>query len=196
MAQINKLTDTDQINVIDVKVIKYISDDYYIVGDNSGFIILVSDQKLTEGQGYKLIKPKFQDDQLKKNPKFSMIKAENIKTKNLSNYETERLLKSIPKTVGTNVNEITNDLEKIDSAGVNSISGEVFLLVCNISRLIEGRFGNYKIITVKDIKKNKNDMNLYRHCTNMTEKGEIYKFSNVKVTSFKKEGEIFLRVNF
>ena len=154
MAQINKLTDTDQIKVIDVKVVKYISDDYYIVEDNSGFIILVSDQKLTEGQGYKLIKPKFQDDQLKKNPKFSMIQAENIKTKNLSNYETERLLESIPKTVGTNINEITNDLEKIDRTGVNSISGEVFLLFCNISRLIEGRYGNYKIITVKYIQEN------------------------------------------
>ena len=125
MAQISNLSETEQINVIDVKVMKDISDDYYIAGDMSGFMILVSDQKLKEGQAYKLIKPKVKDGEIQKNPKFAMIKVENVKTKVLTKEKTEKLVKSIKNTVKINDDEAKNDLEQIESLGANAISGEI-----------------------------------------------------------------------
>ena len=192
MAQLSNLNETDQVNIIDVKVMKYISDDYYIVGDISGFMILVSDQRVNEGQAYKLIKPKLTDQKIKKKPKFAMIKVENVKTKILTNEQTENLTSWIKPTVEKDDDETMNDLEKIDSLGLNGISAEIVLLVCNVSRLIEGRFGNYRIIKVKDIKNNQNDMNLYKQWKDIPEKGEVYKFSNLKVTSYKSKDEKFV----
>ena len=82
----------------------------------------------------------------------------------------------------------------IDAQGVGSIADEIQVMVVNKSGLITGKFGNYKIVTCKDIKNQKNSVNLYRNLIDSVEVGEIYVLTNIKVGNYKKDDEVLKRV--
>ena len=83
---------TEKVNTLEIKIMKKVSDDKYIVADETAHTLLVSDQSLKEGSAYKLIKPSYEESVLSKNPKFAVIKVErNIKSKELKT-EDEKLL--------------------------------------------------------------------------------------------------------
>ena len=82
----------------------------------------------------------------------------------------------------------------MNSLGVGGISDEIKLLVVRRSNLIQGKFGNYRIVTCKDIKNKKNSVNLYRNLLEAVEVGEVYNFTKLKVNNYKKEGEEFNRI--
>ena len=185
----------DKVSVLDIKVIKKISDDSYIVGDEKDHVVLVSDQSLTDNAVYRLIKPSYDDMKLRKNPKYGVVKLERqIKTKDLKKEDEEKLSAGIKKTGEMSSNKISNDFESVDALGVGSLTAEIKLMVVNKSSLIAGKFGKYRIVTCKDIKGKKNSLNLYRKLVDMVNVGEIYVFTKIKVSDFKKEDDDFNRI--
>ena len=55
-----------KVNVIEIKIIQKVSDEHYIVADETDHALLVSDQNLKEGSAYKLIKPSYENSELRK----------------------------------------------------------------------------------------------------------------------------------
>ena len=184
-----------KVNVIEIKVLRKVSDEHYIVADETAHALLVSDQNLKEGSAYKLIKPSYENSELRKSPKFAAIKVErNIKTKELK-PEDEKVLTASMKHDEKQMNsKIVNDFASVDGLGVGSITEEITLMVVKISSIINGRYGTYRIVTCKDIKNKKNSINLYRNLQNVVEVGEVYIFTKLKVNNFKKEDEDFFRL--
>ena len=99
----------EKVNVIDVKVIEKVIEDYYIVSDGKDHIVLVSEQKLQNGSSYKLIKPSYSETKLRKNPKFAVVKIEKeIKTKTLKKDDRDTLLGHIKEKGEILKNETKN----------------------------------------------------------------------------------------
>ena len=177
----------EKVSMLDVKVIKKVADDYYIVADETDHALLVSDQSLKEGCAYKLIKPSFGDSELRKKTKYGAVKVErNVKTKVLKKEEEKVLVASIKHVEKKVVNKVVNDFGLVDALGVGGTTQEIVLMVVNISGIIAGKFGTYRIITCKDIKNQKNSVNLYRNRHDM--------FTKLKVNNFFKDYQEFHRL--
>ena len=184
-----------KINFLEIKIHMKVSSDHYIVGDETENILLVSEQNLREDSCYKLIKPGYEDDKLKKNPKFAAVKLQkDIKATILKDDD----VKSFTAVLGLEPRKITvnidNDFDAVEALGVGSIVKEIKLMVVSKSGVIAGKFGTYKIVTCKDIKNQKNSINLYKSLQDQVEVGGIYSFTNLKVSSFKKDDDKFFRM--
>ena len=185
--------EAQKVNMLEVKVIKKVSENFYIVGDKKGHVLLESEQGLKEGTVYKLIKPLLENMGLRRNPKFAAIKMEkDIKTKTLNQGEEDKLCESIKKAKC--VPKINNNFKLVDALGVGSVADRIKVMVVNRSSVIAGKFGNYRIITCKDVMNQKNSINLSKNLMNMVEVGEIYTITKIKVSNFKKEDTEFRRV--
>ena len=185
----------EKVGVHDIQIVKQISADHYIVGDKNDHIVLISEQNLQSGSAYRLIKPSFSEMKLRKNPKFATVKMENkIKTKPLSKKDEEVLCENIVIDKKNSCNKIENDFALVNSLGVGAICQEIKLMVVKKSKVISGKFGNYRILGCKDIKNQKNSVNLYRNLIDMVEVGKIYIFTKLKVANLKKEEDEFNRI--
>ena len=185
----------DKVGVLDIHIVKQISDDHYIVGDKKDYMLLVSEQNLQSGSAYRLIKPSFLETKLRKNPNFAAVKLGNkIKTKPLTKSDEDVLCANIAIDEKSSYKKIENDFALVDSLGVGSITEEIKLMVVKKSTIIHGKFGNYRIVTCKDIKNQKNSVNLYRNLIDMVEVGEIYIFTKLKVSNLRKEEDDFNRI--
>ena len=185
----------DKINMIDVKVVKKINEEDYIVADETEHTLLGSPQKLKEGCSYKLIKPSFADSQLIKKTKFAAVKIEReIKTKVLKKEDEKKLVEKINLENGKEEPKNVNDFVAVNELGVGAMVGEIILMVVNKSSVIEGTYGTYRIITCKDMNNRKNSINLYRNMQDLVEVGEVYVFTSLKVNNFKKEDQDFNRL--
>ena len=185
----------DKIGVLDIQVVKKINEDSYIVGDKKDHLILVSDQSLQTGSAYRLIKPSYSDMTLRTNAKFAAIKLENkITTKALKKEDEEILRAKMTVPENSVNNRVQTDFGLVDSLGVGGIADDIKLMVVQKSSIIQGKFGNYRIVTCKDIKNQKNNLNLYRNLQDMVDVGEIYKFTNLKVSNYKREEDEFNRI--
>ena len=183
-----------KVNMLEVKVVKKVSENCYIVGDQKGNMLLDSEQSLKEGTVYKLIKPLFENMKLRRNPKFAAIKMEkDIKTKTLEEGEEDILCENIkePKLLP----KTNNNFKLVDALGVGNVADELKVMVVSRSSVIAGKFGDYRIITCKDIMNQKNSINLYRNLMNMTEVGKVYTITKIKVSGFKKGDDEFNRVS-
>ena len=86
----------EKVHVIEVKIVKKVTEDYYIVADETAHILLASNQNLKEGSAYKIIKPSYDDSKLRKSSKFAAVKVErNIRTKVLKTEDEKILIASI-----------------------------------------------------------------------------------------------------
>lgn len=182
----------NKVNIVEVKIVKKVADECYIVSDGSDHILLESPQKLTEGMTYKLIKPSYGDGKLSRNSKFAAIKSEKeIHPKDLKPNEEKKLLENMGNSSKP---EVVNNFELVNNLGAGNSCGEIVLLVVSKSSVIEGKFGTYRIITCKDIKNQKNSINLYKNLQNSVTVGDLYKFTSLKVNNFKKEDQDFNRL--
>ena len=130
-----------KVNVIEIKIIQKVSDEHYIVADETAHALLVSDQNLKEGSAYKLIKPSYENSELRKSPKFAAIKVErNIKTKELKTEDEKVLTANMKHDVKQKKFKIVNDFASVDGLGVGSITEEITLMVVKISSIINGRY--------------------------------------------------------
>ena len=184
-----------KISVLDIKVLKKISDDHYIVADETDQILFESEQNLKEESCYKLIKPVYLANKLTKNSKFAAVKLQKkLNTPVLKQPDVKSFLATLETGKEKGESKIENNFESTEDLGVGGIVKDITLIVTNKSSVIAGKFGSYRIVTCKDIKNQKNSVNLYRSCLNMVEVGEIYRFTNLKVSNFIKDDEKFHRL--
>ena len=184
-----------KVSVVEIKVLKKISDDHYIVADETDQMLLESEQNLKEESCYKLIKPVYEANKLAKNSKFAVVKLQKkLNTAALKEQVVKSFLAKLETVQDKGESKIENHFELIEDLGVGGIGKEITMIVTNKSSVIAGKFGSYRIVTCKDIKNQKNSVNLYRHCLNMVEVGEIYRFTNLKVSNFKKDEEKYHRI--
>ena len=185
--------ETCKVSNLEVKVVKNVFKNWYIVADEKGNMLLDSEQCLKEGSTYKLIKPTCVNSTLKKHPKFAAIKMEKgIKAKALKDGEEDELLKKIKDDKAPT--KVSNNFKLIDANGVGSLANEIKVMVVSKSSVIAGKYGDYRIVTCKDVTNQKNSINLYRNHMNMVEVGEIYSLTKIKVSNYKKEEDEFRRV--
>ena len=182
-------------SMLDVKVVKKVAEEYYIVADETEHTLLVSTQDLKEGSSYKLIKPSYADSELRKNPKFAVVKVErDIKTKQLKKDEEKLLVGRIKQTEKNEGAKIVNDFGLVEGLGIGGIAEEITLMVTNISGIIQGKFGNYRIANCKDIKNKTNSLNLYRNMMDMVNVEDVLVFTKLKVNNFRKEDQDYHRL--
>ena len=180
---------------LEIKVLKKVSPDHYVVGDKTDKILLVSDQSLKEDSCYKLIKPSYEDKKLKRNQKFAAVKLQkDIKTEMLKAEEAKSFEAELNTDTRKVPPKITNDFDVVEALGVGGVVEEIKLMIVSKSSVIAGRFGNYRIVTCKDIKNQKNSISLYRNFQDLVEVGGIYYFINIKVNNFKKDEDKFFRL--
>jgi hypothetical protein len=185
----------EKVNTLEIKIMKKVSDDKYIVADETAHTLLVSDQSLQEGSAYKLIKPSYGDSELRKNPKFAAIKVERkIKTKALKTEDEQILVAGLKDAGRKKTSKLINDFGSVDALGVGGTTEEIKLMVVSISSVISGKFGTYRIVNCKDFKNQKNSVNLYRSLQDVVEVGGVYMFTKLKVQNFKKEDQDFNRL--
>ena len=184
-----------KISSLEIKILKKVSPDHYIVGDQTDKILLVSDQSLTEDSCYKLIKPSYQDKKLKKNTIFAAVKLQkDIKTEVLKADEAQSFEAALETDTRKSPPKNTNNFDVVEALGVGGLVEEIKLMIVSKSSVIAGKFGNYRIVTCKDIKNQKNSINLYRNLQDLVEVGGIYNCINIKVNNFKKEEDKFFRL--
>ena len=185
----------EKVNTLEVKILKIVSKVHYIVGDETSHTLLESDQYLKEGSAYKLIKPSYGYSKLRKNPKFAAIKVERkMRTKELIAEDEQVLIGSIKHDEKKASHKIFSDFGSVEAQGVGSITEEITLMVVSKSRVINGKYGIYRIVDCKDVKNQKNSVNLYKSLQNVVEVGEVYIFTKLKVNNFKKEDQDFHRI--
>ena len=153
--------------------------DLIIVADSSMQAICASSNSsfktMIEGQFYMLLKPMKQDMN-------TFVPNEKMKPVKICGYplqvkkaDTNKLLSLIK----------ANHSEK-PAEGNNSLTS----LKITLSKVIQGAYGPYQIAKMKDINKEKMDVNLYSNSVRKkVERGHIIEFKNMKVTEYKKEGQ-------
>ena len=184
-----------KIGCLEIKIHQKVSPDHYIVGDQTEKMLLLSGQNLKEGACYKLIKPSYKDKKLKKNQTFSAvklqkdIKADGLKADEAQIFEAE--LDTDTRNVQT---KITYNFDVVEALGVGGVVEQIKLMIVSKSSIIAGKFGNYRIVTCRDIRNQKNSINLHRNLQDLVEVGGIYNFININVNNFKKDEEKFFRL--
>lgn len=183
-----KKDNTEKIETtLDVKIYRKISENLYIVVDNTAHALLETSQELQENIVYKLLKPQFLAGKFKANPKLKILRTKltmdgkKMTQADLKQYEglTSSLSENQQKKKNKNnftQCEAQNGPEKIEM---------LTLLIISKSRDIDGQYGKYNIITAKDCEGIKNSLNIYHDKANIVQPEKILTFTILKKTSFK-----------
>ena len=131
---------------LDVKVYQKINDNFYVIVDETGHVLLESNQVLEENIGYKLMKPKFINKTLQANPKLKMLKTKGklegtkLTKVDLKHYE-ETASASTPNQDSKHKKQL-NNFTKCEALYENYQIEMLTLLIVSKSRDTEGKYGN------------------------------------------------------
>ena len=193
-----------KVNHIKIKVIS-VHDENIIVADSSMQAICSSSnsgfKKMVEGQCYMIVKPIKQDT----NFFVPKEKLQPIKIPCLSfqvkKSETNKLLALIPTNQSEKPltsNNLTSKLPTFNDINQLTAKTEVKSItvkVISLSKEIQGLYGPYQIAKIKDITREKMDVNLYsKTIRNKLNRGDIIELKKLKVTEYKKEGNTVKRL--
>ena len=181
-----------------IHILKKINDENYIGGDETKILHIKNgnlSNELTEGMSYMVIKPEKQDDDtLVLNPKFKPVKTAKLSLKSKSKLVDEIANKiKIKKDVVVEV-ESGMTLEMIETKEANKKLSKMTAKCLNISKLIPSKYGEFRIVKLRDLDNKKGDINLYKHTKNKMEVGKVYHIENFKVSNYKSEGSEFRRL--
>ena len=179
------------VNYIQVKVLKHINPDQYIVGDRTGLAILNLDsdkrQNIEVGKGLKMVKPSIAEKVITCHPKLSPMKTKAL----LMDLDSEKMdeLELIGKskktcTKGTNFQQIE------DNYGSTAVIDSVLVYVTTKSRNIDGKYGAYQICNLKDNVGNSSSINLYRQHLNKLVVNKVYTLEKIKKTAINTDSGI------
>ena len=183
---LKQLLETDGVTTLKwiyVNIIQLLSYNQFIVADSTGLAIMQVDEKtkneIEVGQGLKLVKPRKIDDisfimenaSVRTKP-MVLRKLNKTKMEELSQKATN--VKKTQKPKYEEFNSIINNYEE------NTIVDAVLVMVSQISRLIQGKFGNYRIVTIIDATSNKLSMNLYVPFLEKLEENQVFVLTNLK----------------
>ena len=186
-----------KIKWLHVNVIFIVTNHLYIVADQSDLVIMeVADPettgKLEVNHGVRLLKPrKKQADWIILEEAFMKTKA--LKLKKINETRLEELkakavnMANLPNQQNpwTKFSTILNECK--DNTAVN-----ILCLVCSISRVIAGKFGEYKIVNIKDPLNTTLTLNLYKHNMDKLQENHVYSLTNLKKRTLKHDGSVRL----
>ena len=185
---IQKLLRGEQVNVLQVNVLKEISSTQFIVGDVTGLAMMnieenAQKKQIEVGKGLKLMKPqKLGENMIGCHAKFKPMKtkAAGLKVDYKKIDEMEALnLNLNPITPGTPFQEI------VDNYGENANIDDVLAYVTTVSRLIDGKYGTYQICNIKDCHGTPLTINLYKENTGKLNPNTVYRIKNIKKTTIQ-----------
>ena len=182
---------------LDLKIITKITNNIYVVGDETGSALLETSQDLQEGTVYKILKPFFTNDTFQANPKFKILKTKKtLMTKSLTEKEFKKYQEmASEKKVTENIR--TADLmnfDKCESFNENKPIETITVLIISKSRDIEGKYEKYNIVTAKDCEGKKNSLNIYHDKNGIVRIGKLLTFIMLKKTAFKPNDQEFHRL--
>ena len=168
-----------------VNVVHEISPEYYIVADETDMAILKIhadkdyNKYMMVGKGIKIVKPeKAKDNVILSNAKFNPQL-----TKPNPNVEVNAMqlgkLKEVAekKTMSSNAVKI----DEIRSYAKKSIIQRMMIYVTSVSRKINGKYGDYQILNVRDLSGDKAVMYVYRQFVEKLVVNKVYMIEKLKV---------------
>ena len=182
----------EKATLLNLKVLRKISSNTFLVGDASAMAILSDPNKakvkLNEGDFVKIIKPVIKEGKVICNDKFGLVRGTHFQCEN---KETD--IEEFTKTI--------SDIEKIpelaDFANISAFQHipKIVLKICSISRPYTGKFSDYRNIIAKDISGNKVTVTLYKKLKDFCQQGDVYVFLKLKKSDYKASSETFNRLS-
>ena len=192
---IKQLNDGVKVNWMQVTIIEKVTTTKYIVADGTGLAMMEIPDEFSKyvevGKGVKLVKPKkCGEDRIACDKRFSPMKSQSIKVGALDQDKLASLrnLPSVNDQImeGTNFKTITEDYEN------NSIISKIPVYVTTVSRLIESKYGNYRICNLRDRASESMAINLYSPHVDKLEANQVYVIRKVKKITMKTDGTVRL----
>ena len=183
---------------LDIKVYQKINDNFYIIIDETGHVLLETNQVLELNIVYKLMKPNFSNKALQTNPKLKMLKTKGklegakLTKSEIKQYE-ETVSALVPKQDNKQKKQL-NNFTKCEALNENDQIEMLTVLIVSKSRDIEGKYGNYQIVTAKDSEGKKNSLNIYHDKSKIVQAQKILTFTALKRTSYKSNDGDFHRL--
>ena len=181
-----------------VNIIEKISENHYIVADKSALAIMevasfeTAGKEIIVGEGLKLIKPRKVDEDCFVQEE-ALIKAKPMVIGKVNQTKLEEMRQKaidIPKPDGQLGYATFTTI--IDNFKENDIVNIVLGLVISISRLIKAKYGEYRIVTIKDVAGTSMSMNLYEPHLEKLEENQVFTLTNLKKSIIKYDGNIRL----
>ena len=181
-------------SILEVTIIKVLSDSSLIVGDKSSLAILLihKDSSVaslcTVGRGIKLIKPEvINPNSLNTSPRFKILPGKTVSFKH-----SEKELQALEKIAEKLVSPPPQPFQIVTFKTIESLKEKsnilptpLTVLIVSISRVIQTQYGPYKILGIKDTENVASDLNLYGSIGAMIEPFQVYCFTKIKITNYK-----------
>ena len=197
---IKQLLDGVKVSWIHANVIEKLSATQFIVGDATGIAIMETDQNhenhVEVGHGVKLVKPsKINEDEISMDKKFTPMKT---KPKKIPEPCIERIealrAKSKHESQRTSGDQnsfitfetIMNEYKEL------AIVKSALVYVTNVSRLIDGTYGKYRICKLRDTASVELSLSLYEPHVEKLEEHEVYRITKLKKVVLKSDGSVRL----
>ena len=176
--------------IINIKVLRKISETAYVIGDPSGQAILEVDGKvsLKEDTFVKLVKPSFSNNAILMNQSFKIVKGKYFE----HTFEPKAIDKMCENSGKASQEVNLLDIEEM-KIGVQVPC--LTLKVCAVSKPYTGKFSDYRNVQVKDFEGSKVTIVLYRNLKDSCQVGKVYDFYKLKKTNYKPEGEKICRLS-
>ena len=168
--------ESEKVTILNVKVLRRMSPNMFIIGDDSAIAILSDPKKaklgLDEGAFVKIIKPTIKGDQVICNDKFGFARGTNFEYR----FDEVAIDELSPTVIGEQIIQQLSDFDHIPS---NQTIPNITLKVCSISRPYTGKYSEFKNIIAKDISGNKVTVTLYKKLKDFCEQGGVYTFQKL-----------------
>ena len=183
---LKQLLETDGVTTLKwiyVNIIQLLSYNQFIVADSTGLAIMQVDEKIKKeievGQGLKLVKPRKIDD-ISFIMENASVRTKPMVLRKLDKTEMEELSQKAANVQKTQKPKYTEFNSIINNYGENTIVDTVLIMVSKISRLIQGRFGDYRIVSIIDATSAPLSMNLYVPFLEKLEENQVFVLTNLK----------------
>ena len=180
---IRELLKGEQVNVLQLNILKEIDPKIFIVGDATGLAVLHFNEKpqigcVEEGKGIKLLKPKKKDDQtIACHPKFEPMKTKAMVMK-VNQAKVDEMAPEARQANPVDPGIAIQDI--IDSFTEHSLIQNILAIVTSVSREIEGKYGSYQICNLRDCNGTASSINLYKTNVGKLEIHKVYRITKIK----------------
>ena len=184
-------------DIINIKVVKKLANDNFVIADETGHSLLRTSQDLEENCVYKLLKPMYINKMLEANPKLKLLKsktkltAQKITTEDMKKYEAEVGVNKIEKSK-TKLD--LNNFTKCEELGPNEKTEMLTVLIVSKSGDIAGSYGKYNIVSAKDCNNAKSSIAIYHDKSKIVTVGKLLTFTTLKKTAYKPDGSAYHRL--
>ena len=187
-----QLINSEKVSVLHVNVIKQIDSTHYVVADQTGMAIMITDEQANQfieiGKGLKMVKPsRIDENTISTHPKFKPMKTKATQMDVDFDQIKELEKKIMPRHCQNNsisFNKIETDFAD------NAIIDQILVYVTSASRIIDGKYGEYQICNIVDTDGSSIAINLYKSNINKLVINKVYKISKIKKTNLSNDNKL------